>query len=137
MAPTAPTIPAVPYLSASVYKSPALKYQSWKKVPPFTRGGAETMYLLNINAAHVSTVAPRGLNSNCIFAVDITELDDPNDVLCDGLDTWKQNDCDKKWYNKTKDLNGGAKVTKVTKTIMSMNQIALKSSCCSLAIRLP
>ena len=67
---------------------------------------ATVMLNMSRNPELVSIVPPNAINTNCMFIVNLDELKDPEDILCDDLGAWRQTETSKKLYAVEKDLNG-------------------------------
>ena len=39
---------------------------------------------------------PTSISSSVVFIVDVNKLDDPNDLLCDDMDVWRNNRVDRR-----------------------------------------
>ena len=57
----------------------------------------------DLDRGHVCTSQPTCISKNCVFIVDLKELNYPSDILCDDMATWVCNGCRRTWICVDKD----------------------------------
>ena len=91
-------------------------------LPPYnlknTNNDIIVPFLLNVRAKQpdvISTVPPRRIDNNCMFIIDLSKIDHPEDVFSDELGVWKQTETSKKKYTARKSDDGFVKQILVSK----------------------